>query len=404
MVRRQPLSEIPQRPDNEGRPRFVDRLSLKYKHPPVRFKIEPAPQHCNGQGQLVCAPGSFIQGRVLVQLSEPLAAIHLKLVFKASESVNYDAMDCGKRLSEDKLFNVHTILWGTRSRTSDSWPVMEPGYHFFPFTCEMPDVNYPSAYINNNFTRCRFVLYATLERPGHRPFMTLLHPVYFQPRVLVPSLLPFDETKHIDSTTTVQVRLRRAYATSHDDAITVAFRCNGFKHHYAMTGTIALEQHYSITAGKFQNQRTVVVRETDNRRIAESGDETQLSVPLARLPPTTDYGRQIDLSYFVRIDVKSRQSALHPAKKRCSFLIPVIIGSDPQDECTSLSTGILAYTDSSVMLDRTLRIEPQFLQLSGPNRPNMTMPLLPPYDPDNRPPVYIEQEHQKAIPLSPSPT
>jgi hypothetical protein len=65
---------------------FVDQSLRKYRKPPVHFSI--AIKCIDGDThKATCYPGSTIEGVVKIKLDTPLAAHHLKLVFKGSGKI-----------------------------------------------------------------------------------------------------------------------------------------------------------------------------------------------------------------------------------------------------------------------------------------------------------------------------
>ncbi|KAI9247150.1 hypothetical protein BDA99DRAFT_565225 [Phascolomyces articulosus] len=371
-------------------PRHVDSLSSSnYKKAPVRFRIEPAPQYCNEQGHLICSPGALFEGVVLVQLNEPLAAVRLRLVFKLSEMLNYDAMKWGQRIIEDRIYNIRTVLWGhpsshDNSETTRSWPIMEPGYHLFPFTCAMPNVNYPPSTLNNSLVQYPFHMIATLDRPGFRPFQTEPCVITFQPKIPVipPSLSITDnngKTSYHEERQlgTISVTVHVPTTLYHTgDILTVSIRATD-----SIVVSVSLEQHFKVTTSAFHHSKTIVVKHVDQRRM-ETGE---IDIPLDEqdVSPSFEYGRKVEMRYFIKVVAKSKQNTLQTKKK--TFLIPIFIGtlaSDAMDQ----EDLILPYTDDVVVNDTTLRTKPKFLR-----HQSEPLPILPPYDPVDCPPDYCSE-------------
>ncbi|KAI9498806.1 hypothetical protein BDB00DRAFT_403929 [Zychaea mexicana] len=366
--------------------RHVDSLSSKYKKAPVRFRIEPAPQYCNQDGQLTCSPGALFEGTVLVQLSEPLAAVQLKLAFKLSEMLNYDAIAWGKRIVEDRIFNVRTVLWGHPSHDTESvrnWPVMEPGYHLFPFTCAMPNVNYPPSALNNTLVYYAFHIVATLDRPGLRPFQTEPCVVSFQPKIPIPPTLAlassttsFKEEKQLGP---ISVAVRVPTTTYHiGDILRVAIRASDL-----IFATVSLEQHFKVTTSAFHSTKTIVLKHVQRRM--ETGEFLILLNEEDGVSPSFEYGRQVDMRYSVKIVVKCKQNTLQTKKK--TFLVPVFIATASAAEVALEDELLLPYTDDVVVSDNTLLTKPKFLR-----HQTEPLPLLPPYDAADCPPGYCAEE------------
>ncbi|KAI7886770.1 hypothetical protein K492DRAFT_189871 [Lichtheimia hyalospora FSU 10163] len=369
--------------------RFIHHLSTKYKRAPVRFRIEPAPQYCDEQGRLICSPGSYIEGNIYIELAEPLAAMQLKLIYKGIEYLNYDAMAWGKRVDEDPLFSVCTVLWGISPREaqqSGNWPLMEPGTHLFPFACQMPDINYPSAWLDNPLVQCRFHLIASIERPGYRPFQTEPCPVFFKPTlpIDISTTTPFEDDKPIGSIP-IRVSFNTAYVCNDDDANAVNISCGTTRGDYHIVATATLEQHYKVVTSGFHYSKTIVVRQVEQRI---DTDNHVISMPLRDLPPSMNYGRQVDLRYMIRLMIKSRQgSTLHPSKKKRSYLVPITLGTVDAD--INRVSPPVPYSDPDVVNDTTLHTKPKFMRVAVTDA---AMLGLPAYDAENSPPEYCEEQ------------
>lgn len=313
------------------------------------------------------------------------------------EYLNYDAMAWGKRVDEDPMFSVCTVLWGISAREAQqcgNWPLMEPGTHLFPFACQMPDVNYPSAWLDNPLVQCRYYLYASVERPGYRPFQTEQCPVFFKPILPIDTATttPFQDDKPIGSSIPIRVSFNTAYVCNDDDDDdTNALRIScgttrGGDYHIVAIAT--LEQHYKVVTSGFHYSKTIVVRQAEQRI---DSDNHIISMPLRELPPSMNYGRQIDLRYMIRLTIKSRQgSTLHPSKKKRSYLVPITLGTDDANRVAATTAATpIPYSDPEVVNDTTLHTKPKFIRVS---MSDAAMFGLPAYDAETSPPEYCEQQ------------
>ncbi|KAI8145195.1 hypothetical protein BJV82DRAFT_605268 [Fennellomyces sp. T-0311] len=276
-------------------------------------------------------------------------------------------MAWGQRTVEDRVFTVRTILWGNpTTQTVRSWPIMEPGIHLFPFTCAMPNVNYPPSSLNNPLVNYAFHLVATLERPGLRPFQTEACPVLFQPRIMTAVVSSaFQEERQLGP---VSVTVALPTMTFHiGDIVRVHIRSTDVIH-----VSVALEQHFKVTTSTFHHSKTMVVKHVERRM-----DQGDILIPLDEgIAPVFNYGRKVDMRYQIKIITKSRQGTLQTKKK--TFHVPVYIGTTPE----ASEDLVLPYTDEIVVRDTTLRTKPKFLRHQAE-----PLPLLPAYD-ANSPPKY----------------
>ncbi|CAO3598481.1 unnamed protein product [Absidia cylindrospora] len=137
------------------------------KHAPSNFSIEILPQYLTDNGNLICYPGSVFEGLVKLTLAEPIVFQRLKIVFKATERVNYDAMGWEKIRNDDgRLFAVRTTLLGRHMQHSgdtNNNTVLQAGEHIFSFAIELPLVNYPPS-IDHHLVGTTFTLVASIER------------------------------------------------------------------------------------------------------------------------------------------------------------------------------------------------------------------------------------------------
>lgn len=300
-------------------------------------------------------------------------------------------MAWGKRVDGDPLFSVCTVLWGISARDAQqdgNWPLMEPGAHLFPFACQMPEVNYPSAWLDNTLLQCRYNLIASVERPGFRPFQTEPCPVFFKPVIPIDisTSTPFQDDKPIGSIP-IRVAFNTAYVCNDDDSNAVSISCGTTRGDYHVMATATLEQHYKVVTSGFHYSKTIVVRQVEQRIDAENH---VITMPLRELSPSMSYGRQVDLRYMIRLTIKSRQgSTLHPSKKKRTYLVPITLGTN---EVHQAPTPI-AYSDPDVVNDTTLLTKPKFVRMSIPDA---AMFGLPAYDAEISPPEYCEEEEEQS--------
>lgn len=301
-------------------------------------------------------------------------------------------MAWGKRVDEDPMFSVCTILWGISAREAQecgNWPLMEPGTHLFPFALQMPDVNYPSAWLDNPLVQCRYYLYASVERPGYRPFQTEHCPVFFKPILPIDTAMstPFQDDKPLGSSIPIRVSFdNTAYVCNDDDNHALSISCGttrGGDCHIVATAT--LEQHYKVVTSGFHYSKTIIVRQAEQRI---DSDNHIITMPLRELPPSMNYGRQIDLRYMIRLTIKSRQgSTLHPSKKKRSYLVPITLGTEDAD--VDRVAMPIPYSDPEVVNDPTLQTKPKFIRVTVSDA---AMFGLPAYDAETSPPEYCEQQ------------
>ncbi|KAG2222508.1 hypothetical protein INT45_012822 [Circinella minor] len=299
-------------------------------------------------------------------------------------------MKWGQRIIEDRIYNVRSVLWRHPSshdttESTRSWPIMEPGYHLFPFTIAMPHVNYPPSALNNTLVQYAFHIIATLDRPGFRPFQTEPCVVSFQPKIpltLSSRITPcsaFREERQLGSTSiTVHIPATQYHI---GDTLRVSIRATD-----TIFVSVSLEQHFKVTTSAFHHSKNIVVHNVQRRLEGE-----EILIPLD-VSPSFEYGRRVDMRYFVKVVAKSRQNTLQIKKK--TFMVPIFIGTLSSEELEVEDELLLPYTDDAVVNDTTLRTKPKFLR----HHQTEPLPLLPPYDAGDCPPGYGSETSQQGQP------
>lgn len=308
-------------------------------------------------------------------------------------------MGWGKRIEEDAVFAIRTNLWGAPSdavMSRRTWPVLEAGYHTFPFVCEMPLVNYPPSSCRSSLVCHDFSLTASLERPGDRPFQTEPCPVFFQPIIIpfcpdIHRRQPYNQQKPLGPWQVRVVVPQLAFNVLEAPEVKAKVYIEGggsIDSHSAsnkMIVSMSLEQHIKVTTSGFYHDTTHVVAQVEEKRTAtgENDDVVELRLPLDKQnSPSVDYLSRLQLQYMLRIVVKLKLGPLYTKKR--PFLIPVSLGTASAADSGFAPTGILPYTHPNVAQDTTFHTKPKFLRLPEP------VETLPPYD-SNQPPDYSDE-------------
>ncbi|KAL0075217.1 hypothetical protein J3Q64DRAFT_1664294 [Phycomyces blakesleeanus] len=379
-------------------PRYVSRGSREFIRPPISFTIKLSPHHYRNQ-QAVCYPGAVLEGVVSVTLKEPLAAQHLKLVFKAAEKLNYDTLGWDSSKPEGRLFGVRTLLWGTSPEVtgpmSSLWTVMEAGQHSFPFVCELPLVNYPPSF-SHHLVACTFSLIGSIERPGERPFQTAplnlqYHPILETCPLKVPK--PYNQEIKLSHSLTARVSLvNTSFNILEIEKIPIEISFCGQTDPTKLTPAIthvelALKRFMKISRGPFYRNEAVLISRVE-RRLADKDNLylLQFNVPLIsdntnlKTTATLNYSHHLSLSYQISVSIKVRHGPFMTTK-RLLCVIPITLGTLPAGGRTP--SDMMVFTESRVVHDTTLLTKPKFM------RPIEYSPehQLPAYD-SHRPPSY----------------
>ncbi|KAI8096386.1 uncharacterized protein BX664DRAFT_291240 [Halteromyces radiatus] len=373
------------------------------KHAPSNFSIEILPQYLNTNRQLVCYPGSVFEGLVKLTLSEPMSFQRLKIIFKATERVNYDAMGWEKIKNDDgRLFAVRTTLLGqpVSSNIENNQTTLEAGEHVYPFAVELPLVNYPPS-IDHHLIATTFVLLGSLERDtganGHS-FRSLPYSVYFRPALQTrvnKTLLshPSDYSEHTASLThRISAHLSlpsleyNLFDTTH---IPIQFTLYAANEQYFADISlqqlhIALKQTITIYHKSFSRTETTMIHHVDSRMTNTSSSSSSMVFDCLlkidqQLLPSVNYSTRFKVDYCLIVSVKTRHGPLSTKKKL--FNLPIHFGTLPPG--TLPHETIQLYTEEEVIQSTNLSFKPKFL------RPlNNPVEFLPAYDELYRPPSY----------------
>ncbi|KAI8636720.1 hypothetical protein BD408DRAFT_425678 [Parasitella parasitica] len=391
--------------------RYVDSGNRKFRNPPNNFSISIL--RIDGDTQKkTCHPGSIFEGVVKLKLDAPLAAQHLKLVFKGAERIHSDAIGNAHRKRGECLFAIRTVLWGKSSCQGRLWPLLESGEHLFPFVCEIPMINYPPTF-RHHLASCEFELLASLERPALRPFQTVPCRIRYEPFIELksakrPSI--YQEKIRLDSTRNVVVTLVKGCDYNILDSRTETmkiqlsidnllkdkpFQDNNINHIEAF-----VKREVNVTHGSYHRSDTMVMAHTEQSKFGvgnHHGARTfYINIPLPieisknnnptilknfsvlGMTTTANLSKHVKIEYTLHITARVRHGLIWT--KRQLFSIPLRFGTVAPGE--QVPSTLVNYRDPSVTLDTTLSTKPKFI------RPLSLQEQLPAYSEEPRPPVY----------------
>ncbi|KAG0164820.1 hypothetical protein DFQ28_009562 [Apophysomyces sp. BC1034] len=319
-----------------------------------------------GNNGRVYGPGTVFQGHIHVCIRRPVRAHRLRLVFQGTEAMQpYDVGPGVVRARQAQLFGIQHVLW------ENNTPVCEPSNQSFPFTIQMPLVQYPPT-IDHELYRCTFKLSAYLDPSLEHKAI----PIMMQRPV---AYIPLIETRLLKTPHNACVKKGRMAVTAMIQSL-----------EYTPGETIQTVLHIAskvpvsgISIKLYQVARLLLdERPTITKMVAEKSykapslslDDTyngyhtlQLSLPLG-LAPSFDYSRIIDMSYKLRIKISKK--SLVPWMSRITFDYPITIGtlahgirngSDLQLYTAMQDVGdgasiISNHSDSDLPLPRFLRL------------------------------------------------
>ncbi|KAJ1831158.1 hypothetical protein LPJ63_004469 [Coemansia sp. RSA 2711] len=116
-------------------------------------------------------PGGTIVGSVVVTVTKPTKATRIRLTFLGQQRV-YVREPTQAPLTphtnvDHTMFDKQLVLWGRALSDGDAaQDTLLPGTLRVPFSIRMPRVNYPATLKRDKVGRIRYLVWATLERPG----------------------------------------------------------------------------------------------------------------------------------------------------------------------------------------------------------------------------------------------
>ncbi|RUS23191.1 hypothetical protein BC937DRAFT_90775 [Endogone sp. FLAS-F59071] len=354
-----------------------NRLSQSVNNNQAPFRIELLLNASFEQDdEPVYCPGSVIQGIVHLKLEEPIKAQGLKLVFKGDENMDEDNNTFpGLNPIPDRYFAIRTFLWGSGDEklSRDQFEELSAGEHAFPFTIELPLINYCPTF-NNGLFRSTMVLHASVERSYRFPPVS--RQVFFQPFVetRTPKLPIVQEL----STTGFAVEaefMSQAYRPG--DLITIHFHLASVPRSPVAEIKITLVCHTQISYNTFHHANDSIVQRVQVATQLEDPTEPltlQFRVPSTAVPTVTE-GSHLRVSYLLRLQVKS-VGKYRPYKTKLD--VPVTVGTLPND--IPVPADLKPYVKEVKEGPRLER--PRFLAQIEHEAP------LPIYEEHNRPPSY----------------
>ncbi|KAL9560286.1 hypothetical protein MBANPS3_000013 [Mucor bainieri] len=369
------------------------------KHPNIDFNVLFYPQYTNEHGQVICHPGSVFEGIVQIKVSVAMPVHHIKLVFKASERVNYDAMGWEKSKStDDRLFAVRTVLWGLPSGVNipqDAWPILEAGDYTFPFVCQMPVINYPPTF-HHHLIATAFNMVVSVRKAGESaPILSKMVPICFQPiieTIPVKNLHAFTESHRLTNHIAAQVSVPRLAYNINDKhqsvPVTVQFHSDNLSdEHFPISQLrVYIKRYYSINYKTFSRNEATMIAHYDHPKLPSACPCTvsmKLNLPSPEdLPATLTYSPHLTIEYKLVVSVKIRHGPIHVKKKL--FDMPIIFGTLPAG--TRAPRQLESY--SALVENRaSLNCKPHFLRPQPRNQNDEE--FLPAYDSDGIPPAYL---------------
>ncbi|GAA5804174.1 hypothetical protein HPULCUR_009660 [Helicostylum pulchrum] len=367
---------------------------ISHKHPQVGVDILFDSRYLNTDGIVTCCPGSVFEGSVKVKTSIPIPISHIKIVFKATERVNYDAMGWKKSKADDvRLFAIRNILWGlpATSTDGDSSPVyhiLEAGDYAFPFTCQLPMINYPPT-LQHHLIATAFNIVVSVVKANDSVSKTF--PVYFQPIIETLLLRPKYTEEHklsqrISAIVTVPKLAYNINERNKSIPVKVQLYTDNQENIHISHLCVYIKKCFKIKYKTCTKNEDTVVASYDHVKIpttCPSNLSLKLDLPDSAelFPATLDYSPYLTIQYKLVVTVKIRHGPINFKKK--IFDTPVIFGTLPVG--MTAPRQLESYSDIKENT-ASIHCKPTFL------KPQLKETLeeenLPAYDSIGKPPSY----------------
>ncbi|CAO3702570.1 unnamed protein product [Rhizopus stolonifer] len=298
---------------------------LETNNSPVHTQITFSPKYQNEEGRIICSPSSVFEGTVNIIATQSIPVRRIKLVFKATERVNYHILGWeAPKDNQARLFAVRTILWGFPNDAQvppEDYPVLEQGQHQFPFICQMPVVNFPPDFENHLIAQT-FHLYVVVETLQDI-ILSKPTPLGFQPMIETKLSAKIEHTL-LTQSINAQVSVARL---EHDisEPLTIPMQVK-----FSATGSLSqlnvcLKKTTRLDYQSFSNTDTVTVVHYSQSKLNPS-NSFLMQAPRG-LTPTLDFSRHFRVEYRLVATVKVRHGPIQIKRKVLD--VPIVLGTLP---------------------------------------------------------------------------
>ncbi|KAG0164821.1 hypothetical protein DFQ28_009563 [Apophysomyces sp. BC1034] len=255
----------------------------------------------------VYGPGSVFQGFVQVQLTGPISADRLVLMFRGFESLD---PACISQKLDPVLFGTQHTLWESKNGSQ----LTESSYRF-PFTIQMPLVQFPPS-MDHELCKCEFRLSAYLDNVScHRKVQYMP----FTETCLLKSPLYREGTHGPDFSATLKMQ---ALDYVPGDNLVMSLNVRGKSSVHVST---QLSQLATVLHG-YRPTLTKVIASSSTK--VSPGSNIPLSLPLpSNLTPSCSYSRHMSLTYKLKVVVERKGPLGGMWSSEIPFELPINIGT-----------------------------------------------------------------------------
>ncbi|KAG2224966.1 hypothetical protein INT45_000087 [Circinella minor] len=381
---------------------FVVRTINSKNKETVQILIKINQQYHDGNSTTVrCTPGAVFEGEVEVYLTHPLDVEYLRLIFRGVEVVNYGVMGRSTKGDTGTLFGVRTTL--SLSQTLD------PGYHRFPFLCQMPMVNFPHTF-KHGLLDTSYTFTATIndKYKTEQPFEIKFEPhIATSPYAKIHTYTYNRDEFHITLLTGLNYQQRRDHfirikvvqkSQQEKESSSLTTLITGttttisasLKRYLTFDGVSIRPETLSISSPSIPSDcassSSSILSRPDIEQ-EDDGEILEIKIPYAAPLPSVTESSRFSAIYKVCVHVKVRCGPMIMLTRKL-FEVPIHFGTMPHG--THIPDGLLSYTDDAVAKDMTTRAKPR-LDLSSESRgDSLNADVLPVYTESRPPPYYPE--------------
>ncbi|KAG2232538.1 hypothetical protein INT48_005428 [Thamnidium elegans] len=296
------------------------------------------------------------------------------------------------KTDDTRLFAIRNILWGlpatsTVGGSPSVYPILEAGDYVFPFTCQLPMINYPPT-LQHHLIATAFNIVVSIVKANDSVSKTV--PVYFQPIIETLLLRPtYTEehklSQHISAIITVPKLAYNINESAQSISVKVQLYTDNQESIHISHLCVYIKKFFKIKYKTSTKSEDTVVASYDYIKIPTTCPNNlslKLDLPDSAepFPVTLDYSPYLTIQYKLVATVKIRHGPINFKKKL--FDIPVIFGTLPVGMTAPRQLESYSNIKENIA---SIHCKPTFLR---PQPKEALEESLPAYDSIGKPPAY----------------
>lgn len=297
------------------------------------------------------------------------------------------------KVDDIRLFAIRNILWGLPATSTDGdspqvYPILEAGDYTFPFTCQLPMINYPPT-LQHHLIATAFNIAVSVVKTNDS--VSKSFPVYFRPIIetlLLRSIYTEEHklSQHISAIVTVPKLAYNINERNQSIPVKVQLYTDNQENIHISHLCVYIKKSFKIKYMTSTKNEDTVVASYDHVKIpttCPSNLSLKLDLPDSAelFPATLNYSPYLTIQYRLVVTVKIRHGPITFKKKL--FNTPVIFGTLPVG--MAAPRQLEPYSDIKENT-ASIHCKPTFLR----SQPKETSEeeILPAYDSIGKPPSY----------------